>query len=133
VDALVAALIAWIVGKTGLTAPEPPRIIQISIEQMAEMTGGTARPQAIYKAKERTIYLRPDWTPDNLLNKAILVHELVHHVQNMNNVPLPCERAAEADAYHLELGWLREQGVNDPYAFLETNELAIMLRSMCLD
>ena len=51
----------------------------------------------------------------------------------MNKVQAPCERAQEADAYHLELAWLREQGIDDPYAFLQTNELAIILRSVCLD
>ena len=132
-DALVAALIAWIVAKTGLTATAPPRIVQIPIEQMVEMTGSTARPQAIYVRKERTIYLRNDWTPDTLLNRATLLHELVHHLQETNNVQAPCERAQEADAYHLELDWLGQQGVDDPYGFLGTNELEIMLRSICLD
>lgn len=132
-DALVAVLIAWIAAKTGLAAPPPPRILLVPLQQMVEMTGATAKPQAVYKRNERTIYLRDDWTSDTLLNKAIVVHELVHHFQEMNNVQMPCERAQEADAYHLEMKWLREQGVEDPYAFLETNELAIMLRSMCLD
>ena len=132
-DALVAALIAWIVAKTGLTAPDPPRIVQIPIERMVEMTGSTARPQALYVRRDRTIYRRNDWTPDTLLNKAALLHELVHHLQETNNVQTPCERAEEADAYHLELDWLREQGIDDPYELLGTNELAIMLRSICLD
>ena len=132
-DALVAILIAWIVAKTGLVAPEPPRIVLIPAQQIVQMCGGTARPQAIYKIEERTIYLREDWTPDTLLNKAVLLHELTHHVLKMNNVQAKCERAHEADCYHLELAWLREQGVEDPYAFLEINELAIILRSMCLD
>ncbi len=132
-DALIAALIAWIVAKTGLTAADPPRIVQIPIEQMVEMTGSTARPQAIYIRKERTIYLRNDWSPDTLVNRATLLHELVHHLQETNNVQAPCERAQEAGAYHLELEWLRQQGVDDPYKLLDTNELAIMLRSICLD
>jgi len=132
-DVLVAALMAWIVSKTGLTTPESPRIIQVPIEQMIEIAGGTGRPQAIYKRKERTIYLRSDWTPDTLLNKAVLVHELVHYLQEMNNVAAPCERAHEAESYHLELAWLSEQGIDDPYSYLQTNELAIMLRSICLD
>lgn len=132
-DALVAALIAWIVAKTGLTAPDPPRIVQIPTEQMVQLCGGTDRPHAIYKFENRTIYLRDDWTPDTLLNKALLVHELVHHVLKMNKVQAKCDRAHEADCYHLEMTWLREQGVDDPYAFLQTSELAIVLRSMCLD
>ncbi len=132
-DALVAALIVWIVAQTGLTVPDPPRIIQIPIEQMVEKTGATARPQAIYVRNERTIYLRNDWSPDSLVNRATLLHELVHHFQQLNNVQAPCERAEEADAYHLELEWLRQQGVDNPYELLDTNELAIMLRSICLD
>ena len=132
-DALVAVLLAWIVAKTGLTAPEPPRIVRLPTEQIVQMCGGSAKPQAIYKFEDRTIYLREDWNPDTLLNKAVLVHELVHHVLKMNNVQAKCDRAHEADCYHWELTWLREQGVDDPYAFLQTSELAIVLRSMCLD
>ncbi len=79
------------------------------------------------------LFLREDWTPDTLLNNAVLLHELVHHVLKTNNVPAQCERAHEQACYHLELQWLREQGVEDPYRFLNMNELAIILRSMCLD
>lgn len=132
-DALVAVLIAWIVAKTGLTPAEAPRIVQVPTAQMVEMTAGTAQPQAIYKPEQRTIYLRDNWTPDTLLNRAVLVHELVHYLQDTNNVKAPCERAHEAQSYSLELDWLREQGVEDPYAFLETNQLAIILRSTCFD
>lgn len=132
-DSLVAILIIWITIQTGLKAPEPPRIVQLPAEQIASMTGGTANPEAIYNYEEHTIYFPNDWTPDTLRNRATLLHELVHHVLKMNKVQAPCERAYEAESYRLEFAWLREQGVNDPYEFLQTNELAIILRSTCRD
>ncbi len=131
-EVLVVLLLNWIVAKTGLIAPDPPRIIFMPTQEMIELGGGAGRPQALYKNEDRTVYLRDDWTPDTLLNKAVLLHELAHHVQKENKVPAECERAYEAEAYHLEIQWLREQGVDDPYAFLDTNEFAIILRSMCI-
>ena len=132
-DSLVPALIMWITVETGLKAPDPPQIIKVPAEQLASMTGGTANPQAIYKYEERTIYFPNNWTPETLENKAILVHELAHHVIKMNNVQALCERALEAESYRLEFKWLSEQGIQDPYDFLQTNELAILLRSACRD
>ncbi len=132
-DSLVAALIMWIALQAGLNAPEPPRIILLPAEKIASMTGGTANPEAIYIYDNRTMYFPNNWTPDTLRNRATLVHELVHHVLKMNNIQAPCERAYEAESYRLEFAWLREQGINDPYGFLQTNELAIVLRSACRD
>jgi hypothetical protein len=132
-NSLVASLIMWIAVQTGLKATEPPRIVLLPAEQMASMTGGSANPEGIYIYDERTIYLPNDWKPDDLRNRATLVHELAHHVLKMNGVQAPCERAHEAETYRLEFEWLREQGIKDPYAFLQTNELSILLRSVCRD
>jgi len=133
VNLLVATLIAWIAIHAGLQAPEPPRIVQVRAEQIAAMTDNTANPEAVYVYDERTIYFPNTWSSDNLRDRATLVHELAHHVLKMNNVRAPCERAYEAEAYRLEFEWLREQGITDPYKFLDTNALAIILRSACRD
>ncbi len=132
-DSLVATLIMWIAIQTGLNAPKPPRIVQLPAAQIASMTDGRANPEAIYIYGERTNYFPKAWTPDTLRNRATLVHELVHHVLKMNNIQAPCERAYEAESYRLEFAWLHEQGIDDPYEFLQTNELAIILRSACRD
>ena len=132
-DPLVAALTAWIVLKTGLIPPDPPRVLLAPRKQMIEMTSGTADPHGLYLHPDRTIFLRNEFRPDDLLSKAVLLHELAHHVLKMNDVQAQCERALEGEAYRLELAWLREQGVDDPHAFLGINELAIVLRSACLD
>jgi hypothetical protein len=57
----------------------------------------------------------------------------VHHVQNVNNMMLPCIAAYERQAFELQISWLREQGVADPYGLIGTNELGVYLVSACRD
>lgn len=135
-DTLIAVLIAWIVAQTGLSTPLPPRFSYISQEKMVEMAFGPnghkdAHVRALYNQSDETIYLLEDWNPNDLRGKSELLHELVHHVQKFNNVPVPCKAALEQQAYHLQFTWLREHGVEDPYAFLDINELFVVLVSTC--
>jgi hypothetical protein len=51
----------------------------------------------------------------------------------VNNVPAPCFAAHERQALHLQLAWLREQGVKDPCEFLNISELYVLLVSGCRD
>jgi hypothetical protein len=39
----------------------------------------------------------------------------------------------ERQAYDLQVKWLREQGVDDPYDLIKTNELSIYMLSTCRD
>ena len=41
--------------------------------------------------------------------------------------------AYERQAYDLQIKWLREQGVDDPYALIGINELGIYMLSVCRD
>lgn len=115
--------------------PNSPRIDFVSEKKMVEMVFGpdasATHVRAFYKRDEETIYLRDDWNPVDLRNQAELLHELVHHVQKFNKVEAPCPAALERQAYDLHLEWLRERGVEDPYAFMGINELFVLLVSTC--
>ena len=89
--------------------------------------------QALYNRTEGAIYLPREWAPDDLRQKSALLHELVHHVQNSNTIEFPCAAAYERQAYDLQIKWLREQGVDDPYALIGINELGIYMVSVCRD
>jgi hypothetical protein len=136
-DAIIAGLIAWIVAKTGMPSPPPPRLIFVSEPQLVEMFYGVkensdgASVKALYARGTETIYLVEDWNGENIVQRSQLLHELVHHVQKFNHISAPCINAYERQAYDLQLTWLREQGVGDPYALLDINELAISLNSRC--
>ena len=136
-NGLVAIYIAWIVAQTGLSAPDHP---PIHFATPAEMTLRYGSPensglelQALYNRAKGEIYLPRQWQPDDLRQKSALLHELVHHVQKFNNVEVPCVAAYERQAYDLQIKWLREQGVDDPYALIGINELGIYMVSVCRD
>lgn len=57
--------------------------------------------------KEYTIYLRYDFDPENVEDRARLLHELVHWVQwsNGHNEQNKCMGTLEAEAYGLQDQW----------------------------
>jgi hypothetical protein len=136
-DSLIAIYIAWIVAQTGLSAPDHPPIHLVTPAEMAMRHGSPENSglelQALYNRNEGSIYLPQGWRPDDLRQKSALLHELVHHVQRSNNIVLPCTAAYERQAYELQIKWLREEGVTDPYELIKTNELGIYMVSVCRD
>jgi hypothetical protein len=136
-NSLIAAYIAWIIAQTGLSAPGHPPIHFATPAEMAIRFGSPENSglelQALYNRSEGSIYLPQEWQPNDLRQKSALLHELVHHVQRFNNIDLPCVAALERQAYDLQIKWLREQGVDDPYDLIETNELSIYMLSVCRD
>ncbi len=136
-DGLVPTYIAWIVAQTGLSAPDQPPIHFATAMEMAVRYGSPENSglelQALYNRTERAVYLPRAWLPDDLRQKSALLHELVHHVQRSNHMDLPCVAAYERQAYDLQIKWLREQGVDDPYALIGINELGIYAVSVCRD
>jgi hypothetical protein len=136
-DSLIAIYIAWIVAQTGLSAPDHPPIHFVTPAEMATRHGSPENSglelQALFNRNEDSIYLPQEWRPNDLRQKSALLHELVHHVQRFNKIELPCLAALERQAYDLQIKWLREQGVEDPYDLIKTNELTIYLASTCRD
>lgn len=136
-DTLIATYLAWIVAQTGLFVPDHPRIHFVTSTEMAVRYGSPENSgldlQALYDHSDGSIYLPQGWRPDDLRQKSTLLHELVHHVQRSNNIVLPCMAAYERQAYELQIKWLRQEGVTDPYELINTNELGIYMVSVCRD
>jgi hypothetical protein len=137
-ETLAAALLTWVVAKTGLTAPALPPIAQVPSHRLVQIAFGPFPPMttgvsALYDRKTGKIYMRDGWNEHDLMDQSELLHELVHHVQSANNVPAACPAVHEGQAIALQVEWLREQGVDDPHKFLGINELYVMLVSSCHD
>ncbi len=135
---VVADLIAWIIARTQWVVQKPPpTICFVTNTQLAEIAyGGKARPndlsiKALYGFKTHVVYLSGSWNPNDLRDRSYLVHELTHHLQTLNNVEAPCRAKRERMAFDLQFEWLREQGIQDPYEFLDIDELTIRLISEC--
>ena len=131
-ESLILSMLIWIAAQTGLVVSSPPLIQLVSAEEMQRKVPGHS-VVAFYDRTTTTIYLPTNWDHKTVYRKAMLLHELVHHVQNVNKVSFRCEGEREKQAYALTLRWLTEQGVNDPYGALNLDEFTVGLYSSCLE
>jgi hypothetical protein len=86
---------------------------------------------ALYDRATATVYLPESWNQAQIYDRAMLLHELVHHVQEFNQVASQCNAEREQQAYDLTRKWLAEQGIADPYSFLKVDELTVTILSSC--
>jgi Domain of unknown function (DUF6647) len=67
---------------------------------------GAADIVAVYDDESRTIYLREDWRGETAADLSIVVHEMVHHLQNAASLGFPCNEAREKQAFAAQDQWL---------------------------
>jgi hypothetical protein len=147
--ALISAIGAWLSFSFDLPpAAEPPTFRFASLEELVALrhrgvpsdhrsdttvgaTGPTEQPDilALYDSRARTIHLREDWRGDTAAGLSVVVHELVHHQQNMAALKFACGEAREEMAFAAQEQWLGLFGQNletefglDPFTlFVRTN------------
>jgi hypothetical protein len=132
----VRSYINWIIRQTGWPAAGIPPIKITSFAHLRELSGLSSdadwiRPAAFYSKSGHSIYLADGWNKDDLVDQSILVHELVHHLQIEDNIQFPCWGRYEAQAYELQVQWLRTQGVKDPHGLLHASKTSIETLAEC--
>jgi hypothetical protein len=135
-EVLISGMLIWICLQIGCEPPPPPTIILVAQQELVERIHGAEPPDkafvcGLYDDKTQTIWLPHGYCADNLLEQSTLLHELVHHVQMVTGMDYPCPAARERLAYGLQALWLKERGVEDPYAAMGVDEFTILVRSMC--
>jgi hypothetical protein len=85
---------------------------------------------ALYEDASRTIYLRQDWNAAKPADFSLLVHEIVHHLQNVGGLKYGCAEEREKPAYAAQRKWLEAAGRNFFEEF-ETDPMSLALRTMC--
>ncbi|MDP2618776.1 MAG: hypothetical protein Q8P46_01135 [Hyphomicrobiales bacterium] len=151
---LLTAIVTWLSINFGLPAIyEHPRVEFASAAKMAEVrygrlasirpdrvaaeAGHSAPPefghgvQAIYDDRSRTIYLPEGWTGATPAEVSVLVHELVHHLQNIAELKYDCSGAREKPAYRAQARWLEVFGKNLVDEF-ELDAMTILMRTSCM-
>jgi len=133
---LIAFLLLWIGAETDYNVNVPhPAIIQMTQTEMNDMfygehKTGTGKLHAFYDPKANTIYLNENFDIHNAFDKGILLHELLHYVQDMNEVvgkKFECWRATELEVYELQSKYLLEvHGVVFDY-----DELYVKMQAVC--
>ncbi len=123
--------VEWIASKTGWKEISVPVIKRTSKEKLSNLFFGFpegidgARPLALYAKGEHVLYLSYEINLGTVLGRSILLHELVHHLQRVNDVHFECPEATEAQAYQLQSQWLHEQGVKDPWSLIGFSEMEL--------
>ena len=135
---LTAAVAAWVADELGAPAPAAlPRIEFADAERMRRLRYGaeggaapTLSVVALYDDAAGTIFLPQGWTGSTPAEMSILVHEMVHHLQNTSGRVFDCPGAREAEAFDLQERWLALAGQTLTEAF-EMNRLALFVLTRC--
>jgi hypothetical protein len=127
--ALLDMLLSWLTANFGLAAPaERPQVELVPRTRLAALRyhgllsdqvghsrrgDGSAGPlgdlqavEAVYDDNKRTIYLPEDWQGDTPAEVSVLVHELVHHLQNGAGLKFQCPQERERTAFDAQIRWL---------------------------
>jgi hypothetical protein len=92
---------------------------------------GQRKPVALYDDALKSIFLADDWVGQSAADKSILVHEMVHHIQNLANMKYECPMAREKPAYLAQDKWLAQHGLSLEQEF-EVDMFTIVVSSACV-
>jgi hypothetical protein len=96
-----------------------------------EWRSGRADILALYNDARRTIYLSDDWSGTTAAELSVLVHEMVHHLQNSSGLKYNCPAAREKIAYQAQSAWLRQFGKSLKSEF-GLDGLSILVHTNCM-
>ncbi len=85
---------------------------------------------AVYNDQTKTIYLSDKWTGHTPAELSVLVHEMVHHLQNEAGTKYECAAEREKLAYEAQEKWLSLFGRNLEGEF-NINGLALLVSTSC--
>ena len=86
---------------------------------------------AVYDDANRTIYLPENWTGNTPAELSVLVHELVHHLQNIGQAKFECPQERERLAYKAQEAWLRMFG-RDIESEFELDGFTLLVKTSCI-
>jgi hypothetical protein len=147
----VQAIAAWLSAEFGVVGfDQYPRIEFVPPEQMAMLRyAGSPRASAqnklsttelaalsrdtvaIYVDAERAIYLSTTWTGNSPADLSVLVHEMVHHLQNLAGEKFECPQEREKIAYAAQERWLLRFG-HSLEADFELDGFSLLAKTRCL-
>ena len=139
-EGLVTALAAWVGSEFGFPpVANLPRIqfasheFLIGLRHTGSISEATFHPSdtvAVYDDRDGTIYLPEGWTGRTPAELSVLVHELVHHLQNKIGQRFACGAEREKAAYEAQQRWLTMFG-RDLFQEFEVDALTLLVRTNC--
>ena len=117
---VITAMLLWIGANTSYNVDLPhPEIVILSQSQLERQYDDSkvyGELHGFYNAKNHTIYLPDTFNIHDAWQKGVLLHELIHYVQDQNNLAVKCYKEYEQEAYPLQKKYLLEMhGLNWKY------------------
>ena len=146
-ESLLTALVTWISGNSDIPADyHLPRIVPMSSRAMTDLVyqrlptdlqQATSIDQmrkviSLYSAAAKTIYLQRDWTGRTPAELSMLVHEMVHHLQKLNQTTFACTAAEEKSPYEIQEKWLDMFGLSLSSEF-GLDQTTVVLTTACME
>ena len=149
---LLAAIEAWLALHFDLPSVDrPPRVVLAPPAKIAALRyqgflsgpriestpngDSSAAPRsdvvAVYSDATQTIYLFEGWTGTTATELSVLVHEMVHHVQNVGGLKYACPQEREKLAYMAQERWLGLFGRNLEADF-DLDAFSLLVKTRCL-
>jgi hypothetical protein len=143
-EALLTAIVLWL----SINFPLPANLNHPGIKfvSAAEMiaTLNKSQPQrsgvsaseiswdvvSLYSNESKTIYLMDVWTGKTPAELSILVHEMVHHLQNVGQLKFACPEEREELAYKAQDSWLH-LFARDLERDFQMDPFSILAKSKC--
>ena len=152
-QALLTALITWLSANYGLPAyynlpavrfAAPTEISSIRYSAFSLQRSGKTIPThnslptsqresvvSVYEDTAKTIVLPIGWQGRTPAELSVLVHELVHHIQNLAGLTYACPQEREALAYEAQEKWLGLFGRSLASEF-EIDRMTLLVKTKCL-
>ena len=136
-NALMSAIVGWLSINFDLPASyDHPEIVFAPASQISELANAGAGTKsqraivAVYNDVKRVIYLPQSWSDKSPADLSILVHEMVHHLQNISKIKYSCPGAREEPAYAAQGQWLQLFG-HSLFDEFELDRMTLMVTVLC--
>jgi hypothetical protein len=146
-QSLVTAITQWLALELGLPGDLPAPAVKLAPARkittfrhtgllsddprdMADVPRGQRETLASYDSLTRTVLLPEKWTGATVADVSMLVHETVHHLQNVAGLRYECPQASEKPAYEAQEKWLRLYG-RDLAGEFELDGFTLLVTTQC--
>ena len=133
---ILTALMIWLGANTPFdTNHDIPNVLFLTQTQMEELyytkdhEKGPNELHGLYDKESDTIILPDTWDRRKSWDLGVLLHEMVHYLQDMNELQFECTAEMEKDAWPIQKQYLKEE---HDYVW-EYDGLWYMVISTCMD
>ncbi len=112
---IIMALMIWIGANTNYNIDVPkPTILFVTQDKMEEAYYGGEKYEGVtlhglYDIKLDLIILPDTWDRTDPWSLSVLLHEVIHYLQDINQIDYDCVNQMEKDAWPLQKQYLKEQ------------------------